>query len=778
MKITLKNFRCYKNAEFNISNNDEGLILLSSPSGSGKSTLLEAIAYVLFGSKVVTKPYSYGTKSCKVSLEFLGCCITRSSTPNTLTVSAEGDSNIIDQEAQEYIEKLIGMSYENFHISSYARQGMHTSILLASPTAQLDIIEKIAFLASQNSQYHISLKTVIKQQLSQRKEDEIEYKTKVSLFETQYEEKKQNFEENYQERPEEYQNISSEDLQENVMQLEERINNYQIMLDKYRNLYNIHKEKEEKYVVIKNKKLQLNTEIKQIELLKSNIQLQETNEHDMEQLDELDKKKAEYYLYHRYIEDKKKIKDLEQQYFSEIKQKRAENEVDDNDMDECHREKKRLSKLLLLYNEKTTIWNEINDIFDLYPQQKDIKTLLEFLKECVSKNYQELTYKCPSCNDKICLHPDDGFVKTSRKVSKQCPSTIISNFQQMQKWIILIERYMKLKKLAPSKHKPEDYELQIQNQEKLYASLSIKKEKWEVYNKILENKELPTSIISLKENLKPVNPPDCDISAIETEYESLEEKINMYRSNKNLYISYEKEILKKKNELKLLNIDATKYSFTSNLHCAIQYLQDEIHSDTQILNSISKQISNIQVYEIIDSQKEELDKFENQIAETKNQLNAIRNSIENLILIDRLYKHAETLSIENTLTCINEYANIYLEEMFEDPIIVKLENIRTLKKGDKKIQMNTHICYKGHVYDKITSLSGGEIQRVNLAFFLAINDLLGGKLILLDECTNNLDVETSLSIFTFLKKLHKDKLIITVSHEAISGVFDNVLSLE
>lgn len=77
---------------------------------------------------------------------------------------------------------------------------------------------------------------------------------------------------------------------------------------------------------------------------------------------------------------------------------------------------------------------------------------------------------------------------------------------------------------------------------------------------------------------------------------------------------------------------------------------------------------------------------------------------------------------------------------------------------------------------KLSSLSGGEFQKMLIARSIAGNP----KILFLDEPTNNLDVEASLSLFSLLKKLKEDGLtIVVVSHDIniVSSIGDRVICL-
>ena len=87
----------------------------------------------------------------------------------------------------------------------------------------------------------------------------------------------------------------------------------------------------------------------------------------------------------------------------------------------------------------------------------------------------------------------------------------------------------------------------------------------------------------------------------------------------------------------------------------------------------------------------------------------------------------------------------------------------------QKNHLNTHIGESG---DK---LSGGEKQRLNIArLFLKNPDI-----ILLDEPTSNLDIESRNLVLDSIKELTKDKTVIKVTHnleEVKPG--DNILFIE
>lgn len=161
MRLKLRNFRYLESCEYSFE--DSGLVLLTGPSGSGKSTLLKAIIYALYGK--VRKPYTFGTKSCSVTLEFMGMTITRTSNPNRVIVNAkqEGLVSLEDLAAQNFINERLGMDYSEFMLSSYVPQKNNTSILSLSQADQIATIQTLAFRDNKTEQLAKRTKSSIKE---------------------------------------------------------------------------------------------------------------------------------------------------------------------------------------------------------------------------------------------------------------------------------------------------------------------------------------------------------------------------------------------------------------------------------------------------------------------------------------------------------------------------------------------------------------------------------------------------------------------------------------
>ena len=100
---------------------------------------------------------------------------------------------------------------------------------------------------------------------------------------------------------------------------------------------------------------------------------------------------------------------------------------------------------------------------------------------------------------------------------------------------------------------------------------------------------------------------------------------------------------------------------------------------------------------------------------------------------------------------------------------------KTTKKSTKP-QINLSVNYKGVDCD-LNSLSGGELQRVIVAFNLALSEIFNLPFILLDECTSNLDQESTNIIVSGIKNNFEKKNVIIIAHQVVSGIFDKVIKI-
>ena len=158
----------------------------------------------------------------------------------------------------------------------------------------------------------------------------------------------------------------------------------------------------------------------------------------------------------------------------------------------------------------------------------------------------------------------------------------------------------------------------------------------------------------------------------------------------------------------------------------------------------------------------------------------IEEAKQRLVAAESLKNHilkSESISMGHTLDTINSHASCFLDGFFEEPLTVQLEAFKCLKsKKESKPVINVRIQYKGNECD-LQCLSGGEMARVSLAYTLALSEIFGSSLLLLDECTASLDQETTTCIFNTIKEHLPNKRVIIIAHQIITGSFDRILKL-
>ncbi len=153
-------------------------------------------------------------------------------------------------------------------------------------------------------------------------------------------------------------------------------------------------------------------------------------------------------------------------------------------------------------------------------------------------------------------------------------------------------------------------------------------------------------------------------------------------------------------------------------------------------------------------------------------------------LSDLHYLKELTITVEHsTLNDLVSHINFQLSEvlsfLFEDPISVSFALFRETSKSShtQQLKPSVHlsIIFRGLEYDSISSLSGGEADRVSLALTIALSNLSSCPFLLLDESLSSLDSTNKDLAVKALRSLNKTVLI--VSHDSVEGVYDFVLPL-
>jgi energy-coupling factor transporter ATP-binding protein EcfA2 len=149
----------------------------------------------------------------------------------------------------------------------------------------------------------------------------------------------------------------------------------------------------------------------------------------------------------------------------------------------------------------------------------------------------------------------------------------------------------------------------------------------------------------------------------------------------------------------------------------------------------------------------------------------------NLTRLRSLIDQAETISISNVVHTINTLAQQYLTLMFDEPINVELSAITETLKGKVKYSPSVNIMYRGSQYSSVHELSGGEQDRISLAFILAVNEMTRSKILMLDECLSSISSSQNSLIVKGLESFARRQPILVVQHNGVEGVFDSVIQV-
>ena len=129
---------------------------------------------------------------------------------------------------------------------------------------------------------------------------------------------------------------------------------------------------------------------------------------------------------------------------------------------------------------------------------------------------------------------------------------------------------------------------------------------------------------------------------------------------------------------------------------------------------------------------------------------------------------------------LDEYRARTVSFVFQEknvfPALTVAENITFSEASARSQKVAEELGIGGLLERKVNELSGGQLQRVAIARAL----VRGCRVLLADEPTGNLDRETSRELFSLLKQLSRDRLVIVVTHdkESAESFGDVVIALK
>jgi|SaaInlV_165m_DNA_1040744.scaffolds.fasta_scaffold00118_29 DNA repair protein SbcC/Rad50 len=812
MKLKFTNFLCYE--EFEIDLGKKGISLLSGNSGSGKTSILKGVFFALFGDG--NKVQTYGKTSCKVELYFDDMKIIRTKRPNRLVVNAMYE----DDAGQEVINKKFG---NTFKTSGYIQQNNLNSFMVMPPADKLEFLEKFACKDIDIAKIKIKTKASIQQanedlinitaQLNTTKNifEEMDapldikfplpFKNKSSILKIIKNQKIKfsnylvlrkrikKFIKNTEDELHNvnFLNISISSKLENLKDMRAKIDEINDDLENEKVSYfgdeNLAKLKEDLSNCLRNKEL---IELRNQMLNNENLLLDMKENEIMDLHNELENINSTLWTEYSKEETSNLIEDLKSCLVNLEKQEKLEKELStiDNTESAITNKKEELTRLNDLLISKKEMIRLQHKTYTCPCCSSNLKLVNDKL-EISNLNHESLV------NDEVCPEKlNEEILIISKEISKLTKSLLIDE-ANLEKAIAIKKEIFEIKKLYEDDLESDDIVVDLNYlKEFKHSQLLLEKKTKEIrhnidnevfsssYNSFLTNNQnLRLKVQHLEDNSR--------IQSYDEEYlrREINEQENSSKKLKHLSIELKKletkenEINNSISDLKEKHESSYKEIRSEDILSGIliekenelSQIQDDMKKQEELLLEITNWEANEKEIVKYDNFKEKIKVLEDKEKESRAEYVAVSKFRDKIL-------EAESLAMINIINSINQHASIYLESFFPDhPISVSL---LTFKEGKDSVKpkINVNVFYKGMETD-LTPLSGGELSRVILAFTLALAEMFNTPLLMLDECTSNLDQELSNIIFETISENFSGKQTIVVAHQVVEGCFDKVIKL-
>lgn len=756
MILRLINFKCHTRQDFDFGNS--GICLLSGASGVGKSSVIQAIYFALYGtgSKIV----SYGKTKCEVHLFHNDLRIVRKKGPNSLLVN----DKFHEAEGQSIINKYIG---DYFNISGYIPQNPNKSFVLMNAQDKMNYLEKFAF----NNVDIEKIKKKNKDYISQYHEGLICIVSRLELLDSMLEEKN---------KPviELIDGVDSKlnDCEYELKQTKNNIAEAQLEIESARNML-----------------LTLSSSQVKAKMIQDSI----SNIHN-----KYDTLSSEYIGDDKFNELQKKLGIIEQNK----KFKWLEGETEKR---KCILEEFKKNETLRLENLrcelKRKLWKDYNkeELTELIDEQislsrdieevdgirkklddlsfdDDIDVDAEILeKESVLQNAKQksVIYKCPSCEHRLRI--DENILVMYKKndvlLSDDRKHELQQKVRKLNKIKSLLERKTNVvasydESLPTAKDVTENLNyLRGYLRANETDEISLQKTEYNIAHSVY-----PDSYLILK---KEIEENESELSGLKyTELINEDSVEGLFKSQ----LKVKEDLQRVVDDISVYNQREKEYDIPglenkiSTLNHTIGIKTQDIVSLQRVSDNLDNQIKRYNVYIVEKAKLDDYTVLENQILDLQKKERDSRKKYESMVQLQEMILECESEVFGDFINQINNHAEHYINSFFEsDPMSARLI---PYKMKTNKPQINFDIHYKNMDCD-INMLSGGELARLVLAYTLALGEMFSVPLVMLDESTSSLDEETANDVFETINDSFKDKLVIVVAHQIVTGAFDKIINL-
>ena len=765
MKLHLKNFGLHVQKTFEFP--EKGTVLLSGVSGKGKTTIFRAIHFVLTGeSKMVT----HGETKSAVTLEYFheGKLIKITRTNRPVRVVLEKDGKMYeDEEAQGEINRI----FPSFTIAGYIFQKGLNSFLGMTPMEKLRFLEEIIFTGLNLDEQKERIKAMISSA-----------EQSFLLKKGEYESLQKNFPAVPQNKWDaELLSKQTVEIPQQLKQLAERVETTRLSLERCT------RQQEEK---------------KRLERELAGIHIQEVPQ----QLQNYESLIEEWKKYHQYQSDLKTIADLEQ-YCSQVNAGLSSTREKLAQLAFRPEFKADLEKEALLLNNQLTQKKRYDDYLlakQKYQPERE-KELLKMKEEretfLTSYRLGREIRKCPSCTKPLRWHQNHLYLAETINYSVEEETKLTQELEGWKKELSILSRDNSnfIRSYSNPIDDPNISSDQIEQFRNRLSELSqlINLEKQREQNfQLLSAQEkafleaqknqvhFEAQIIEKKSKLLVVNEPSLsfqEVQRLQQAYltnEKTRDKIlveNRVREERRLKLIQELNAVQ--NNVSLEGRE-TVPSGLENVPSGLETLRNQLASlqeeqrktqqrQLQLYTEISEYNTYIRDCQKYNSEVERLTQIGVQYAAAERYFTKTKQFRD-------LFLSAEMTTLSSCIDELNYLLQNYLNIFFEQPLTIEISLFKVNEKSKTvRNQVNLIIGYQGHAID-LNSLSGGEQDRVNLAFTLALADLFNLPLVMFDETLSSLDAQSAENV---IEHLPKDRLTLLIAHQVTEGSFDIVMKV-
>jgi len=740
MKLQLNNFKCWEDASFDLGK--EGHTLISSASGTGKSSIFSAIIFALSGDG--KKVVMYGKIKCKVVFEYKDYIITRTKSPNKLLLRCnnEPEKEWKNQEAQDIINDRFGVLFTTLGI---VKQKAENSFISMTPSTKLEFLEKFAFEG-------VDLKKIkenIKHEISKRKEQLQDTITRLSTTENIL---KNSERPDLIKKPIGYTTDIVKETKANIICLEENVSDLEETVE------------EAKEAIITMNKLQLKVQHKNamIEMFKTeqmtiNVISKEQAESKKSQLDDI-------INYEKFLEMKKRLETEEENHKNYVNEKIKEIESELWQQGSKKDIEKKLEDLQKLKDNK----DQLKQLKDEYDSDHHITLLEQMMNETMRY------VNCPSCLSKFILY-EDGTTKANNVCleenkdnhSNRLSLTELSEIKKkIQTYDILQQQIKNLTDIISEyKHvlQIDDVKKEIYNVKKLLSHYYFLEKK---LVELKSGKE-PQSIIKLRLEIIKMNVKKIDTST----KDELIITLHTNKTNKKRYESISENIQKEQK-----NLDDTIRKLDTLKNCNVIDYTSTLDEKRRELSNLKTRLTKYVEYSHYTNQKTEINRLETDIKSLTKQKIIDNDNLSSILVFKDKVSEAQSITIENVIDRINTLTANYIYPFFDGDMSVSLTSWTRIKTTKNiKPQIDLVIVNRGDLTD-FSSLSGGEQDRISLAFSLSLADMFHLPFIMLDEATSSLDNELTEKVLTTIRENYNNQTLF-IAHQLTTGHFNKILNI-